>query len=282
MARTESDHTDPPPEPPDAGGDPAAPTGTPSLWWWVYELTMAALAIAVVVLLVSPDQPWADTANLAIYGVFLLDYTVRLALATDRRRFVRANIPDLIAILPLDFLRIARLARLARLVRLIRAARILWRVSGDLRGILATNGLGYLLAVTGALVVGGGVAAWAAEPEFETFIDALWWSLVTTTTVGYGDLAPVSATGRIVASVLMLVGIGMLGMITASLATYFVRSSDDVGDGNVQVAHVREELARRDDLAPVERRRLAAVLTALSEVDEPPPEPATPPGPDPT
>lgn len=266
MARTESDLDAP--AAPDAGGDPASPTGTPSVWWWVYELTMAALAITVVVLLVSPDQPWADTTNLAIYGVFLLDYTVRLALATDRRRFVRANIPDLIAILPLDFLRIARLARLARLVRLIRAARILWRVTGDIRGILATNGLGYLLAVTGALVVGGGVAAWAAEPEFETFADALWWSLVTTTTVGYGDLAPVSATGRVVATVLMLVGIGMLGMITASLATYFVRAADQAEGGNEQIAHVREVLDRWDDLDRAERRRLAAVLTALSEVDD--------------
>ncbi len=268
MARTESDHAAAPTEPPDSGGDPASPTGTPSLWWWAYELSMAALAITVVVLLVSPDQPWADTANLAIYGVFLVDYAVRLALATDRRRFVRANIPDLIAILPLDFLRIARLARLARLVRLIRAARILWRVSGDVRGILATNGLGYLLAVTGALVLGGGLAAWAAEPEFESYADALWWSLVTTTTVGYGDLAPVSTTGRMVATVLMLVGIGMLGMITASLATYFVRGPDRAAGGNDQVTHVRKELARWDELGPIERRRLAAVLTALSEVED--------------
>lgn len=55
-----------------------------------------------------------------------------------------------------------------------------------------------------------------------TFEDALWWSLVTTTTVGYGDISPVSGGGRVVAAILMIVGIGMIGMVTGSVATYFV------------------------------------------------------------
>ncbi len=108
----------------------------PSRLWWAYEATMAALALVVVWLLTVPDEGRARVANVAIWRVFVVDYGVRLAVADDRRRFVRSNIPDLIAILPLDFFRVARLARLARLTRLLRAGTVLWRITKDVRGVL--------------------------------------------------------------------------------------------------------------------------------------------------
>lgn len=224
---------------------------------------MAGLALAVVWLLTVPDEGAARVANLAIWGVFVADYGIRLALADERRRFVRSNIPDLIAILPLDFLRVARLARLARLTRLLRAGTVLWRITKELRGVLGTNGLGYVLLATALLVIGGGFAAWAVEEQLETFGDGLWWALVTATTVGYGDISPASPQGRAVAAVLMLVGIGTLGMITGSIATYFL-GHQHAQPANPQVEWLREQLERWDDLEAGERRRLAAMLTGLA------------------
>ncbi len=88
----------------DAGGIlRPVPNAKPRRLWWVYEAAMAALALAVVWLLTVPDEGWARVANLAIWAVFVVDYAVRLVIAGNRRRFVRSNIPDLIAILPLDF-----------------------------------------------------------------------------------------------------------------------------------------------------------------------------------
>jgi voltage-gated potassium channel len=235
----------------------------PSKLWWLYEATMVLLALVVVWLLTVPDAGWARAANLTIWAIFVIDYGVRLAVAGDRRHFVRSNIPDLIAILPLDFLRVARVARLARLTRLLRAGTVLWRVTRDVRGVLGTNGLGYVVLATAALVVGGGLAAWGVEERLGSFGDGLWWALVTATTVGYGDISPVTPQGRAVATVLMLVGIGTLGMITGSIATYFLGQNREQPT-NPQVEWLRDQLAGWDALRADERRRLAAMLAGLA------------------
>jgi len=96
---------------------------------WAYETTMITLAVTVVALLPLESRSWVHAANLAIWGIFVADYGLRISLSDDRRRFVRTQWIDLIAILPLDFFRAARVFRLARLVRLLRAGSVLWRVS---------------------------------------------------------------------------------------------------------------------------------------------------------
>lgn len=98
-----------------------------------------------------------------------------------------------------------------------------------------------------------------------TFGDALWWAIVTATTVGYGDIAPVTPIARVIAVVLMLVGIGTLGMITGSIATYFL--TDEEPDLDPDVAHVRERLGDWTRLDDRERRRLAAMLAAVCGSD---------------
>lgn len=229
----------------------------------VYEGVMAALAIAVLAML-PVEAVWADRANTAIWAVFAADYVIRLVASDDRRAFVRANVIDLIAVIPIDVLRGGRLLRLVRLVRLARSASILWRVSADFRGVLRTNGLAWALTVTLLMMITGAVSIMAVEPAIGTFPDALWWTVVTTSTVGYGDISPATNVGRTVAGVLMIVGIGTLGMITASIATYFVRQREEP-DLDPHLAALRDQLQRWNALTVDERRRAAAVLAALAE-----------------
>lgn len=235
---------------------------------WLYEGIMMALAVGVVVLLTQPDRGWIRVTNLVIWGIFVVDYGVRFTLAEDRRQFVRRNVPDLIAILPLDFFRAARVARLARLVRLVRAARILWRVTGDLRGVMQTNGLQWVLVVAMVTVVGGGVVGWSIDPNITTLGDGIWWAMVTSTTVGYGDLSPVHPVARAVAVVIMIVGVGSIGMLTGSIATYFAAGQDDAATRiGPQVQFVRQRLGEWEDLSVHDRRELASMLTALASQD---------------
>lgn len=231
---------------------------------WTYEGTMIVLAVAVVALLTRPDEGWVRVTNLVIWGIFVVDYAVRIWLAEDRRAFVRHNIPDLVAILPLDFFRAARVARLARLVRLVRAGRILWRATADLRGVMRTNGLQWVLGVALATVLGGGSVVWLVDPQIATFADGLWWAMVTSTTVGYGDLSPVHPAARGVAVVIMVVGVGTIGMLTGSIATYFTGGDVDEPAGP-QVQYVRDRLAHWEQLSPRDRRELAAMLAGLAE-----------------
>lgn len=233
-------------------------------WRIAYETVMALLAVLVVALLPFDNSGPVQVANLSVWAVFVADYFIRLALATDRRAHFRANIIDLVAIMPADFFRMARLLRLVRLLRVIRAAAILTRVSRDLRGIANTNGLKWLLLTTTIAILTGSVVVWQVEPSIATLPDALWWAFVTATTVGYGDLSPTNVLGRIAAVGLMLVGIGTIGMLTGSIATYFLGGSN-AATASADIEHIRARLSDWAALTPTERRGLADLLRAHAE-----------------
>jgi voltage-gated potassium channel len=172
-----------------------------------------------------------DLVDYVLWAVFVVEYIVKFTLAPDRKRFVRTHLIDLLVIV-IPFLRPLRLARLLRLLRLARVASVLTQVLRRARSILTHQGLHFVLLAVILIVF----AAAAMELYFETgapganihnFGDALWWAVVTVTTVGYGDKFPVTAGGRGVAIVLMLVGIGLLGTLTATVASYFVGQQQD-------------------------------------------------------
>lgn len=226
-------------------------------WRWIYEGVMASLAILVAILLFAEPARWVRVVNLGIWAVFVADYVTRLALSTDRRAFFRVNIIDLIAIMPADFFRTLRVLRLARLLRVLRAVTVLNRLLRNVRGVTVTNGLHWVLLVATGSVILGGFVAWWVEPTITTLEDGLWWAVVTATTVGYGDLSPETGAVRVLAVVLMLFGIGTIGMITGSIATYFI---NDPGAGDPDIDHIRERLGSWGDLQPHERVRLVALL----------------------
>jgi voltage-gated potassium channel len=138
------------------------------------------------------------------------------------------------------------------------------RVARDVRGVAATNGLGGVLASSVTTVVAGAVTVWVLEPTIESLPDALWWAVVTSTTVGYGDLAPARGGVRVLAVVLMLVGIGTIGMLTGSIATYFLR---DDGMIDPEIEQVRNRLVAWAELTSEERRRPVAILATWSDDD---------------
>jgi voltage-gated potassium channel len=250
---------------PAAARRPVDPAPTTGLLGVVYEAVMVTLAITVIALLARPDDGIVGVVNLAVWAVFVVDYVLRLAFSGDRRTFLRRNIIDLVAIMPADLFRAARALRVLRILRLLRASAVLWRVSGTVRSILGTNALGWVLTASGVVVVLGAGAVLVAEPDMGGFGDALWWSIVTSTTVGYGDLAPETIVGRLVAVVLMIVGIGAIGMITGSIATHFLHGRQD--RANPHIEHLKTILDDWDSLRHEEQQHAVALLQAMTSRD---------------
>jgi len=209
---------------------------------------LAAYALPIVEPTLSTSARAVCAAVLTVTWLsFGVDYGVRLVLAEDRWRFVRRNILDL-AVLALPVLRPLRLLRLVALIGILHRAG-----STSLRGRVVV----YVVAGTALLVLCGGLAITDAErghadANITDVGQGLWWAITTMTTVGYGDRFPVSTTGRFVAASLMIGGIALLGVVTATFASWLVE--------RVSEADEAEQLATR---AQVDA--LAAEVRALRE-----------------
>lgn len=197
---------------------------------------LALFSVAMVILDYSSvvdleAMPW-EAVDHIIWAIFTVDYVARFSISKNKKEFFKKNIFDLIAILPFNevlsifratrVFRVARLARLTRLtkgLRLLRAFGFLGILKKRLDKFLHTNGFIYVLYSAGALILASSIAM--SYLEGKTFGDALWWSIVTTTTVGYGDISPATPAGRVIAVILMIFGIGLIGMLTGTITTYF-------------------------------------------------------------
>ena len=187
-----------------------------------------------------------DAAELVIDAVWVLfgvDYLVRLALASSRSRWFLHHLPDL-AVIALPILRPLRLLRLVTLVG------IMQRSAGTaLRGriTLYTVGSAALLISTSALAA---LDAERHEPgaSIRAFGQALWWALTTITTIGYGDTTPVSTEGRCIAALLMIGGVALIGVVTATLASWIVslveeENAEQEAATQAQVATLQQQVS---------------------------------------
>lgn len=224
---------------------------------WV-EVPLTVLAVLWIPVLVLPYvmtlPPTVGETFTAIdyfvWSAFVVEYIVKLWLAPARRTFVTHHVLDL-ALIALPMLRPLRAARLMRLITLSRVGVTLANALRRTKELLTHRGLHFvLLAVVLIVFACAGLAlsfeAHTRGSNIRSFPDALWWAIVTVTTVGYGDKYPVSAEGRGVAVVLMLVGIGLVGVLTATVASYFVEkgSKEDMAELVTRLERMERTLDR--------------------------------------
>jgi voltage-gated potassium channel len=154
-----------------------------------------------------------------------------------------------------------------RLLRLVTLLSVLHRTLGDtLRGRVVTYVVGSaaMLVFVGALAVPD-VEQSAPDAKIVTFGDALWWAITTITTVGYGDLYPVTPLGRIVAAALMMSGIAVLGVVTASIASWLVQRVEDTVEAVAEAEEpVRAEMAEMVAEIVLLRREIAELKDGQS------------------
>jgi voltage-gated potassium channel len=165
-----------------------------------------------------------------ICGVFLYDFGNRFYKAKDKKQFMKWGWVDLISSIPtLDFMRTGRTLRLIRLLRILRAFRSTMHL---VQFVFKNRTKGALTAVSVIallMIIFSSIAILQVEHDphsnIKTAEDALWWSYVTITSVGYGDIYPVTTEGRVIAALLMTVGVGLFGTFTAYMASWFIEQT---------------------------------------------------------
>ncbi len=201
---------------------------------------------------------WNTCATLVMtvtWAVFVVDYFVRLSLADDKKKWFVRNLLDL-AVVALPIL------RPLRLLRLVTVLAVFQRIAGT---HLVGRVVLYVSVSTVMLIFVGSLAMLSAERQqpgatITSYGDALWWAVVTMTTVGYGDMYPVSADGRLIAVGLMVGGIALLGVVTATVATWLIQKVSEQDEASqaatrAQVRELTDEVrALRASLLPGEPR----------------------------
>ncbi|MGW1724523.1 potassium channel family protein [Streptomyces sp. NPDC002306] len=229
------------------------------------QLTQRPLLALAVVFTVAYAVPIVDSSaghsltaactvtEWVVWGSFAADYLVRFAMAPRRREFVRSHWLDLFAVVlpilqPLRLLRlVATLMLVGRRARMASQIRLTTYVGGAVVGLLMFGSLAVL-----------SVERDSPNGNIRTLGDAVWWSFTTMTTVGYGDHAPTTGMGRVLAVGLMLSGIALLGVVTANIAAWFIArfEKDDVEERRQTEAIERlteEVRALREEVATLSR-----------------------------
>ncbi len=201
-------------------------------------------------------QTFAEVANWLIWGVFAVELVLVLAVAQRKRAALRAHWLDasIVVVTVPAYGRLLSSLRLVRLVRLMRLARVgvvIGRAVQAERRLTSANVFRFMSVATILLIfVAGAVQATVDRRDFKSYWNGIWWAIVTVSTVGYGDISPQTVTGRIVAIVLMVVGIGFLAVLTATISSHFVKA-----ERQEEHAGIAEALARIEaDLSELKAR----------------------------
>lgn len=188
-----------------------------------YFVFIALLAVIVQLVMDISDQvEEAAWLSLSVWGIFTLEFAISLALVDDRWRYVRQNWMNLLIILlTIPWIEWGGIwAAVFRSVRLVLFFRVFLQVFGDVLTVLKRNSFGMVLVVAVVFVFISG--ATFALIEGKDFATGLWYSLVTVTTVGYGDVTPVTEEGRVFGAFLIILGVVLFSLVTANISAFLV------------------------------------------------------------
>lgn len=189
---------------------------------------LVVLAIPLAFALPGLVRHLFTAADVVIWLVFVSEYATKLFVSPRRTTFVRTHLLNLLVIA----LPILRPFGFVAVLSLVRIGAILIYSLTRAHKVFSHRGLHFVLLSSGGILLIGAALELALEKHapgsnIHNYGSALWWAVVTVTTVGYGDKYPVTTGGRAVAVVLMLVGISLIGVVTATVASYFVEENAD-------------------------------------------------------
>lgn len=240
-------------------------------WGRFLEVPMLLLALWIVVewyLTAKNAYPdhWGLVTNWIVWFFFTIETALLCYLVRDKRRYLKTNWINLLIIavgIPLLFNHHTYAGAL-RTLRLLLLFGILFEMSSTIRQMLSRNNIGLTLFISLIVIVMAGTSMAAIDPGIETFWDGIWWAWVTVTTVGYGDLVPESPQGRIFGGLLMILGLGLFSLITASFSAFMIsREEEEVIEKEVEIIEQSKEVATEEMRAIAKLERIENRLEKL-------------------
>jgi voltage-gated potassium channel len=233
------------------------------------------LWLVLGIIVVTTDQHRSASSALVavvfvLWAVMLLEYAVRLVVSPDRKGYLKRRWaePATVIVPPLQSW---------HLIGIEKVSLVIYEMRLRVEIVLRHHSLfRVLIAATGTLFLGSWLVLLFEEnskaANIHSYPDALWWAIVTVTTVGYGDRYPVSAGGRAVAVVLMLVGIGLIGILTATVASVFIKEHTDESKDEIKAGHadLGQQLSVISDRLVDVERRLGATPEQVAALSAPP------------
>ncbi|MGB5990219.1 MAG: ion transporter [Marinifilaceae bacterium] len=203
--------------------------------WEIFIMLLSLYVIAELSIeIISPfsyaTQVILDWVDLGICMIFLLDFFYFLYYSDNKKQYFKRRWIDLLSSIPfggiLRAFRVARVLRFLKFIKLLRGVKgvlpiIRWLTANKLRSVLISY-----IAILIVLVFYASLAFYSIEKDanqnVNEFFDSIWWSFITLTSVGYGDIFPVTKAGKIIAMILTISGMGLFSLITAELSAKFL------------------------------------------------------------
>lgn len=213
------------------------------LWNEIVMVFLAVVSVLLLTLEITLDQqheyrPLAEAVDTIVAAIFLCEFIWHFYKARHKKHFLMTRWWELLAAIPLSntatqAMRSIRVLKIFELIRILRAVRLASRlgvVSQYTQRFEEETHMAYIGIMLALFSFAGTLSFYIMEhdtnPKVGTLFDSFWWTMSTMSTVGYGDIIPLTVGGRVVGIILMLVGAGLLGIFTAAVATYMIRQRE--------------------------------------------------------
>jgi voltage-gated potassium channel len=252
-------------------GEPRDAAAASALAKYDRRARLPIILSALLPLIIVPQQGnWvAVLIGVVSWLVFVIDFFVheRLLVSYLATRLGQFDLAIVIVTAPWFLLSGAHGGSIVVILRLARVSRLLIATRG-VRRLFAR--LGRVAIVAAAVLFVGSVMGYYAEhptnPEFATFGDAIWWATVTLTTVGYGDIVPITTAGRFDGAAIMFMGVALLGLLAGSLASFFGLEPDGAKEQKEEKPEEAEEVSNESVLT--ELALLRAEVAGVADLRE--------------
>lgn len=213
---------------------------------------MLSFIVAIIIILeyrgkVSVlENPYFFAIDSLILGLFTLEYILGLIISKNKLEYIKKNIINLLSLIPVYQFRVFRGFRLLRLVKLISLA---GRSKNLLYNFLEEHKIIYISIFLFGIISFSSIIIYYVERGYSinSFEDAIWWTIVTITTVGYGDIAPHTSVGKFLAIILMLSSIGIIGAFTGAIASFIFHSRiKGKSQNNINLSYYLKDLSEEE------------------------------------